>query len=322
MATAVQPTTSSAPDPKLRLAVASVAGAALVAGGVAVAAVGIPLVWKSAVSPVIASLGGPADTALRVLAQLAAVAGFVAVGSSLTGTAPPRGVRGGIGITISLLIAIFFVVRAVGLNLEETPIGLPVTLVVLAGLLFGSFKLLTSDQGQAWMVAIDEQGWFHTNQYKKVQGVVVRRYTLLGLLLIAWSGVYTMYTHTTIGTGDWVLRIPFTDPPRAITVLTDIQYVVPFLIGVVSFWLAWRVVNIPNFADFLIATEAEMNKVSWSTRKGLAQDTVVVLVTTVLLTGFLMAVDIFWGWLLSRPLIEVLPVQKAGEVQKAKGAEW
>ena len=51
-------------------------------------------------------------------------------------------------------------------------------------------------------------------------------------------------------------------------------------------WRAWRgMVNFPAFADFLIATEAEMNKVSWTTRKRLVQDTIVVLTTVVLMTA-------------------------------------
>ena len=79
----------------------------------------------------------------------------------------------------------------------------------------------------------------------------------------------------------------------------------PVLLGAATFWLAWRAVNMPGFADFLIATEAEMNKVSWSSRKRLVQDTVVVLVTTLLLTGFLLLTDLFWGWLLTT--VRVLP---------------
>ncbi len=34
----------------------------------------------------------------------------------------------------------------------------------------------------------------------------------------------------------------------------------------VGLWLCFRLVNMPRFADFLIAVEAEMNKVSWPTR--------------------------------------------------------
>ena len=42
-------------------------------------------------------------------------------------------------------------------------------------------------------------------------------------------------------------------------------------------------------------------------KKRLAQDTVVVLTTTLLLTLFLLVVDLFWGWLLSRRVVGVLP---------------
>ena len=71
------------------------------------------------------------------------------------------------------------------------------------------------------------------------------------------------------------------------------------LLTALTLWFAWRAVNVPTFADFLIATEAEMNKVSWTPWKKLVQDTIVVLVTTALLTAFLLVIDIFWGWLLS-----------------------
>lgn len=323
MATAVQPTTT-APDPKTKLAVASVVGGALVLGGVVVAAYVVPMLWKTAVTPGLGkALGGPADAAFRLLAQLGAIAGFIYAGSILAGPNPPRGIRGGIGLVISLVFTIFFVVRAVGLNLEETAIGLPITLAVLAASLFGSFKLLTSEKGYGYMTSIEEQGWFSTFNFKKTQGLKLRRYTLIGLLLVAWSGVYTMYASTILGTGDYLLRIPFTDPPRSIAVLTDVNYTAPFLLAAATFWLAWRAVNVPTFADFLIATEAEMNKVSWSSRKRLMQDTVVVLVTTVLLTCFLMAVDVFWGWLLSRQIVGVLPTRDpAAAAVQAKGAEW
>mgnify|MGYP003579247066 CR=1 FL=1 len=44
---------------------------------------------------------------------------------------------------------------------------------------------------------------------------------------------------------------------------------------------------------------------SWSSRKRLVQDTIVVLVTVVLMTLFLLLVDMFWGWLLSTVLPSV-----------------
>jgi preprotein translocase SecE subunit len=80
-----------------------------------------------------------------------------------------------------------------------------------------------------------------------------------------------------------------------VTLLPNVKYTIPLILAVLSLWLAWRLVNVPAFADFLIATEAEMNKVSWATRKQLAQDTVVVLVTVILMAIFLFAADIIWS---------------------------
>jgi preprotein translocase SecE subunit len=111
---------------------------------------------------------------------------------------------------------------------------------------------------------------------------------------------------------------------RSFTVLPNAPTTVLVLLALVTGWVAWRAVNIPSFAEFLIATEAEMNKVSWSPRKRLIQDTIVVLVTTALLTVFLLFVDLFWGWLLSRPIIGVLPPQQTQRQADPQGikAEW
>jgi len=65
---------------------------------------------------------------------------------------------------------------------------------------------------------------------------------------------------------------------------------------------------VPAFADFLIATEAEMNKVSWTTQKRLVQDTIVVLVTVILMAFYLFAMDQSWRVLLSWKPIGVLQV--------------
>jgi preprotein translocase SecE subunit len=88
-------------------------------------------------------------------------------------------------------------------------------------------------------------------------------------------------------------------------------------------WMSWRIVNWPAFADFLIATEAEMNKVSWTTRKRLVQDTIVVLVTVILLTVFLFVVDILWIRILSNPWVYVLQIDPMKERAKLKEqSQW
>lgn len=93
------------------------------------------------------------------------------------------------------------------------------------------------------------------------------------------------------------------------TLLPDLKFTIPMILFGLSGWLAWRVVNYPTFADFLIATEAEINKVSWSSRKALYRDTIVVLVSLVLLTLFLFVVDMFWSWFLSQEWVMILPTQ-------------
>jgi len=96
----------------------------------------------------------------------------------------------------------------------------------------------------------------------------------------------------------------------ALTLLPSIQFTVPLLLLALSMWLAWRIVNMPTFADFLIATEAELNKVSWTTQKRLIQDTIVVLATVVLMAVYLFLMDQGWRVLLSSRLIGVLHLPK------------
>jgi preprotein translocase SecE subunit len=97
---------------------------------------------------------------------------------------------------------------------------------------------------------------------------------------------------------------------ETLTLLPSVQFTLPLLLLAASIWLAWRVVNVPTFADFLIATEAEMNKVSWTTQRRLVQDTIVVLVTVLLMAVYLFLMDQVWRTVLSWPPIGVLQFPK------------
>jgi preprotein translocase SecE subunit len=109
----------------------------------------------------------------------------------------------------------------------------------------------------------------------------------------------------------------------SITLLPSIQFTVPLLLLAMSLWLAWRIVNMPMFADFLIATEAELNKVSWTTQKRLVQDTIVVLTTVVLMAVFLFGMDWTWKVVLSWKPIGVLHIPKdASAEQKIEQKKW
>ena len=61
-----------------------------------------------------------------------------------------------------------------------------------------------------------------------------------------------------------------------------------------SLW-AWRLMNRPTNADFLIATDSEMKKVNWTSRKDLIGSTKVVIIFMFMIAIFLFVVDIVFG---------------------------
>jgi preprotein translocase SecE subunit len=110
---------------------------------------------------------------------------------------------------------------------------------------------------------------------------------------------------------------------RSLTLLPALQFTVPLLLAAAALWLAWRIVNVPAFADFLIATEAEVNKVSWTTQRRLVQDTIVVLVTVVLMAFYLFSMDVVWKSVLSWPPIGVLKIsEKQDATQPVEDRPW
>ena len=44
-------------------------------------------------------------------------------------------------------------------------------------------------------MAVDQGGWLDAHTHKRTQGLRVRRLTILGILLIAGTGIWTMMTH-------------------------------------------------------------------------------------------------------------------------------
>lgn len=116
--------------------------------------------------------------------------------------------------------------------------------------------------------------------YKKNQGRLTRQLTA-GAILVA------------VGLGAWALSQ---------SVLADVdlpvRYGVVGAVLAVGVWFAYRIVNYPPFADFLVDVEGEMAKVSWPTRDELKRATVVVLVTMFLLSFVLFMYDLIWQQIL------------------------
>lgn len=326
MATAVETgSQSQAPSPPAGLVTASLIGAIYVLAALAVVLYAVPAIWASTVGNSLAG-NNLLEGTLKLGLKVAAIAALVWFGGTLMGSNPPRGLRGGIFLIVASAALIFFVVCGLGTAMDGAP-GQIITVVIGAALLFGAFRLITGPRGERWMIALEEQGWFHAKSYKRVLGLRVRRLTILGILLLLGSGIYSLIFQNTLP-AEWTIKIPFTQQegapegtPRAFTLLTDARYTIPTILIGLTVWFAYRAVNVPTFAEFLIATEAEMNKVSWTSRQRLRQDTVVVLVTTILMAVFLLLVDLFWGWLLSTSVVGVLP-PKPTKQEKAQEAKW
>jgi preprotein translocase subunit SecE len=79
----------------------------------------------------------------------------------------------------------------------------------------------------------------------------------------------------------------------------------PIFFAIAGLWATYRIVNLPAFADFLIAVEAEMNKVSWPSWSELVRWSLVVIVMIFAIGFLLAAFDGFWVWIFQ--LIGLLP---------------
>jgi preprotein translocase subunit SecE len=65
------------------------------------------------------------------------------------------------------------------------------------------------------------------------------------------------------------------------------------LFGLLVFWI----MNKPRNADFMIATDSEMKKVNWTSRKELIGSTKVVIIFMFIIAFLLFAFDIIFGYL-------------------------
>jgi preprotein translocase SecE subunit len=325
MAVAVKTGNETAPRSLLpqHLAVSSILGGLYVLFSVGMVLTGLPVLWND-VFEINQILNVFLSDALLMIVLIVAAIVFVVVGRLLEGPHPPRGQRAGAILAAVGLFFIGLLTLAVGnwLSTQDAWIQNLFTGVVGVALVAGLAWLFFRPGFVRWLVHVEEQGWFHASTFKPNQGLRVRRGTVVALLVLVACGFFTMLGHNTFGRGDWIMDMPG-DPTRYVPILLNVHYTMPLILVVVLGWFSWRVVNWPVFADFLIATEAEMNKVSWTTRKRLWQDTIVVLVTVILLTVFLFVVDVLWIKVLSAPFIRVLQIDPMQEqAKRAESQQW
>jgi preprotein translocase SecE subunit len=309
-------------DPRQQLRIASALGGAYFLGSLWLVLVGLPTLWR------LLNVSGVfneflADS-LLFLTEFPLIFGLFVLGRWLEGPHPTHGMRAG-AFYLSLLVVVSWLIMTIG-----TPLWGVIGLLALVGGIVLFFQPVFLD----WIVRVEDQGWFHAAPFKANQGLRVRRATVGGVMVLVICGIITMWSHGILRTGSaytvlgaeavdpWIVYIPL-DPLVPVLFMYRLTLTIPLLFLVFSGWFAWRLVNWPAFADFLIATEAEMNKVSWTTRKRLYTDTIVVLVTVVLMTVFLFLVDILWIKILTNPIVDVLKhdPQKA-KFQQQQGVQW
>lgn len=116
--------------------------------------------------------------------------------------------------------------------------------------------------------------------YKRNQGRLTRQLTAGAIF-------------ATIAIGAWVMSqsvLGDLEPP--------VRYSIAAGVAVLGAWFAYRIVNYPVFADFLVDVEGEMAKVSWPQRDELKRATVVVLVVMFMLSFVLFVYGLIWQWAL------------------------
>ncbi len=114
--------------------------------------------------------------------------------------------------------------------------------------------------------------------YKRNQGRVARQVTFVSLAVM-------------VALGAWRLSIYWSGDKFY-------EFGLPLILLLGGWWISYRLVNWTNFADFLIAVEGEMAKVSWPTRGELVRSSIVVIVTIFMLAAILFLYDLLWNKLL------------------------
>ncbi len=117
---------------------------------------------------------------------------------------------------------------------------------------------------------------FRFGLYKPNQGRVVRQVTFLAVALISCLAGFEVLR------AGWASR------------LGAGGYGIGIAVAILGCWIGYRLVNFSTFADFLIAVEAEMNKVSWPGRTQLWNASVVVMFVIFAMAAALFFFDIVW----------------------------
>lgn len=121
-------------------------------------------------------------------------------------------------------------------------------------------------------------------RHRPTMGLVTRRSTMLTLIIIFALGIWSLNIWVDGNLGGKLFGQPA-------------DYTCYFLL-VASIWFSYRIVHWFKFAEFLIAVQNEMTKVSWPKRPELIRSSFVVILTMFLFTAALFGYDLVWQLML------------------------
>jgi len=148
--------------------------------------------------------------------------------------------------------------------------------------------------------AVRKDGGGFFTIYKKGQGYWTRMGTAIGAGLVIALTAHFVYNYLPPWIGPLFAPPEATATPetraaaQALTRNITIGVCAAILFGFGL--LAWRLMNKPSNADFLIATDSEMKKVNWTSRRELIGSTKVVIIFMFLIAAILFAIDIVFGF--------------------------
>ena len=110
--------------------------------------------------------------------------------------------------------------------------------------------------------------------YKRGQGKNSRLWTAITLLAVIGIGCWRLHQKLQVQDNVWIHTL--------------IPALVCAIFAGIIYWLS----NLPTIADFLIAAEGEIKKVSWSSRKEIVNSTLIVITVVAVMATGLGLVDI------------------------------
>lgn len=127
--------------------------------------------------------------------------------------------------------------------------------------------------------------------YKRGQGKYTRLYSGFAVALVAALGCLRLFSK--LEAASWGISNRAT-----LWIATMVPVGLFLLLAFLVFWL----VNRPSIADFMIAAEGEMKKVSWSSKQEITVSTIIVIVVVLIMAALLGTTDfcfsLFFDWLI------------------------